>query len=135
MHSNTLHSRLRHAQTPAGNKMKKSRLFVALLLGFCGIGAIASPAQTFKTLVNFDGSNGSLPLSSLTQGVDGFLYGTTEGGTPNNAGTVFRINGQEKLDTLYTFCGECSDGGYPVAGLVQVSGRDFYGTTSLLSIA
>ncbi|HUI53282.1 MAG TPA: hypothetical protein VLX60_15970 [Terriglobales bacterium] len=40
--------------------------------------AIASPAQTFKTLVNFDGSNGSTPFSmSLIQGVDGSLYGTT----------------------------------------------------------
>jgi hypothetical protein len=56
----------------------------------CAATAMASPAQTFKTLVAFDGTNGSLPPASLVQGTDGYMYGTTtEGGAsgPFGAGT------------------------------------------------
>jgi hypothetical protein len=49
---------------------------VLFLLG----AATALAAQTFTTLVNFNGTNGSGPASALTQGADGNLYGTTVGG-------------------------------------------------------
>jgi uncharacterized repeat protein (TIGR03803 family) len=37
-----------------------------------------------------------------------------------------------KLTTLYSFCslGSCTDGGIPIAGLVQATNGDLYGTTS-----
>jgi uncharacterized repeat protein (TIGR03803 family) len=92
---------------------------------------MASPAQTFKTLVAFDGTNGSLPPASLVQGTDGYMYGTTtEGGAsgPFGAGTVFRITPAGKLTTLHSFSG--TDGAYPFAGLVQGTDGEFYGTTS-----
>jgi uncharacterized repeat protein (TIGR03803 family) len=59
--------------------------------------AIPSAAQTFTTLVNFNGTNGGYPYSALVQGTDGDLYGTT-------SGTVFSITPGGALTTLYTFC-------------------------------
>jgi uncharacterized repeat protein (TIGR03803 family) len=106
----------------------------AVLL-FCGIAAIASPAQTFTTLSSFDYNNGLLPLGTLVQGFDGNLYGTTEsGGIPpgqQGDGTVFRITPSGAITSLYTFCitGNCPDGDSPFAGLVQAKTGDFYGTT------
>ena len=89
--------------------------------------AIASPAQTFKTLVTFDGTNGSLPSASLIQGTDGDLYGTTEESGPG-PGTVFKITPGGKLTTLHSFDG--TDGEYPVGQMVQATNGEFYGTTS-----
>ncbi len=99
---------------------------------------IASPAQTFTTLADFDGTNGATPYyMSLVQGSDGYLYGTTlNGGVDNNnGGTIFKIaRDGTGFSTLYSFCSQggtnCTDGQYPYAGLVQ-SPTDgyFYGTS------
>jgi uncharacterized repeat protein (TIGR03803 family) len=54
----------------------------------------------------------------------------------NSAGTVFKIIPAGALTTLYSFCsqtdfrGECVDGQYPRAGLIQASDGNFYGTTT-----
>ena len=72
---------------------------------------------------------GGLPTGTLVQGTDGNLYGTTTAG-PNAApssGTVFKITPEGTLTTLHTFHG--TDGGDPVAGLVQGSDGNFYGIT------
>jgi hypothetical protein len=47
---------------------------------------IASPAQTFKSLVSFDNSNGFGP-QALVQGTDGSFYGTTYWGGSCHAST------------------------------------------------
>jgi uncharacterized repeat protein (TIGR03803 family) len=104
----------------------------SLLILFCAVAAIASPAQTFKTLANFDGTDGSYSLyMSLVQGSNGSFYGMTGAGGASNQGTVFRITAGGKLTTLYNFCSQmnCTDGGDPYAGLVQATNGDFYGTT------
>src|ERR1022692_482529 len=46
-------------------------------------------------------------------------------------GTVFKIAPSGTLTTLYSFCAQsaCTDGANPVAGLVQATNGDFYGTT------
>ena len=70
----------------------------ALLL-LCATTAIGSPAQTFRTLANFDGTNGAFPYGDLVQGLDGNLYGTTSGGGTGvycwagvgGCGTVFEV--------------------------------------------
>src|SRR5580698_8628829 len=83
--------------------------------------AIASPAQTFTTLVNFNYTNGANPyLMSLVQGTDANLYGTTEGGGANGEGTVFKVTPTGTLTTLYSFCAKtnCTDGSVPFSGLV-----------------
>jgi uncharacterized repeat protein (TIGR03803 family) len=99
----------------------------------CALTAIASPAQVFKTLVTFNGTNGGVPfLMSLVQGTNGDLYGTTQYGGANDQGTVFEITPSGTLRTLYSFCAQtnCADGGYPSAGLVLGTDGSFYGTTS-----
>jgi uncharacterized repeat protein (TIGR03803 family) len=108
----------------------KTTCVVALL---CAAAAIASPAQTFKTLVNFDGTNGAQPqLMSFVQGADGNLYGTTIGGGAHGEGTVFKLTPSGTLTTLYSFCAQtnCPDGAQPQAALVLGTDGNFYGTTA-----
>jgi uncharacterized repeat protein (TIGR03803 family) len=94
----------------------------------CMATAIASPAQTFTSLVSFDGSNGAYPVyGSLIQGLDGNLYGTTQEGGVNNYGTVFEVTAGGRLTTLDSF--DLTDGAYPYAGLVLATNGNFYGTT------
>ena len=103
--------------------------FVVLLL--CAGAVIASPAQVFKTLVSFDGSNGSFPSNvSLVQGFDGKLYGTTFGGNrPSFPGTTFNVTTGGVVTTLDIFCGSCQYGSSPIAGLVLAGDGTFYGST------
>jgi uncharacterized repeat protein (TIGR03803 family) len=98
---------------------------------FCAIAAIASPAQTFTTLLNFDGSNGAAPLVSLVQGLDGDFYGDTIGGGSGSGGTVFKVTGGGELTTLYNFCQQtgCIGGISPYGPIAQDSTGNFYTTT------
>src|SRR5580698_1971402 len=116
--------------------MKRQNIFVrylgwtmacALFL-FC---AAASSAQTFNTLLSFDGTNGSGPLSTFVQGINGNFYGTTSAGGAYGGGTVFEITPGGSLTTLYNFCAQpnCSDGSDPTANLVQTTSGTFWGTT------
>jgi len=139
---------------------------------------VAAPAQTFTSLVSFDGADGVNPMyAPLAQGRDRNFYGTTRG-AGGNTGTVFKVTAEGKLTTLaflaaqpysglvlatngsfygatalggahdwgtifkinpitrelttvYSFCAQtnCSDGAFPIFGLVQASNRKFYGTT------
>jgi uncharacterized repeat protein (TIGR03803 family) len=68
------------------------------------------------------------PYSSLIQGSDGALYGTTANGGAVGYGTVFRTDTSGTVTTLYSFSG--SDGANPKAALVQATDGNFYGTTS-----
>jgi uncharacterized repeat protein (TIGR03803 family) len=102
---------------------------VALL--FCTALAVSSDAQTFTNLLSFNGTDGERPYAPLVQGLDGNLYGTTAGYGTNPDGTVFKITAGGKLTTLYNFCQQanCADGAYPIAGLVQTTSGNIYGTT------
>jgi uncharacterized repeat protein (TIGR03803 family) len=103
--------------------------FVAV---FCVAMAIASPAQTFNVLVNFEGTDGEYPTSPPVQGLDGNFYGTTTlGGSASGDGTLFKVTPAGKLTTLYNFCSaDCADGAEP-AELVLSTDGNFYGTTSI----
>jgi uncharacterized repeat protein (TIGR03803 family) len=125
-----------------GNSTRKFGLstMVCIVLVFCAATAIAAPAPTFTTLVNFDGTNGAFPLTSLVQGADGNFYGTANQGGPSRlscaqdglgCGTVFKITPTGTLTTLYNFCvqGPCIHGGLPMGALVLATDGNFYGTT------
>lgn len=95
-----------------------------------------APDGTFTTLYGFCAESncpdGAQP-NGLILASDGNLYGTTQaGGANNNQGTVFKITPAGVLTTLYSFCAQsaCADGQNPLAGLIQGSDGNFYGTTS-----
>lgn len=110
-----------------------------IIAAFCLATAIGSPAQTFTTLLSFDGKNGNGPSGSLVQGTDGNFYGTTGAGgltfncfNPYGCGTVFEITQAGTVTTLHNFCPQvsCVDGYGTHGGLVQGANGSFYGTTN-----
>ena len=95
-----------------------------------------TPSGTLTPLYRFCSQtncpDGASPVAGLVQATNGEFYGTTENGGANGGGTIFKITPSGSLTTLYSFCSQsgCTDGNYPIAGLVQDTHGDFYGTTS-----
>ena len=115
------------------NKKSLGRISVTIVL--LVITAIAMHAQTFTTLVNFAGTDGINPLTSLIQGSDGNFYGTTMSGGANSFyGTIFRVTPDGALTTMYSFCPSiqllCPDGYWPFGGIIEATDGNFYGTTA-----
>jgi uncharacterized repeat protein (TIGR03803 family) len=81
-------------------------------------------------VVSFVGEFGGNP-DGLMQGTDGNFYGTT-GAFYGDSGTVFEVTPAGTLTTLHAFCAQsgCADGANPLAGLVEATDGDFYGTTN-----
>jgi uncharacterized repeat protein (TIGR03803 family) len=104
---------------------------------FEGCGTVFKITQEGKltTLYDFcpstDCTNGAAPYGPLVEGTDGNFYGTTSGLEVND-GTVFEITPGGNLTLLHTFCSlpGCADGALPLAGLLQGTDGNFYGTTS-----
>jgi len=97
---------------------------VLLPLCFC---SVPVTAQTFATLVTFDGTDGAIPSASLAQGNDGDLYGTTLSGGSSGKGTIFKVTPAGALTSVYSFTGGSDGGG--AGALVIASDGNFYGTT------
>ena len=82
-----------------------------------------------SVLYNFaGGSDGVFPSSSLVLDSVGNLYGTTDAGGANKAGTVFKVSGGGKEKILHSF-GAPNDGASPFVGLVKDGSGNFYGVT------
>src|SRR6476661_2409528 len=94
------------------------------------VGCITVSAQPLTTLHSFNGGDGRSPEATLVQGSDGNFYGTTPLGGAHAKGTVFKIDSTGSLTTLHSFSGFPADGAVPVAGLVQGTDGNFYGTTT-----
>jgi uncharacterized repeat protein (TIGR03803 family) len=92
---------------------------------------IGYPADTFKSLVSFNLTDGLSPNAPLVQGLDGNFYGTTFQGGDTNAGTFFKITPTGILTTLHTFGSHpgCTGACNPLAGLLLATNGNFYGTT------
>jgi uncharacterized repeat protein (TIGR03803 family) len=105
--------------------MRLSRFAVLFLLTTVSL----MSAQTYSTVLNFNGTNGANPLYvSFVQGRDGRLYGTTYSGGANGLGAVIRINLTTKNSiVLHSFNG--TDGSNPGAGLTLGTDGNYYGTT------
>src|SRR5204862_234362 len=82
---------------------------------------------TLTTLHSFSGGDGAAPYAAVIQASDGRFYGTTGGGGASNAGTIFRLNAAGTLTTLHSFIAG-ADGATPLAGLIQATDGNFYGT-------
>jgi uncharacterized repeat protein (TIGR03803 family) len=99
-------------------------------------GGTANEGTVFKitssgkqtTLFNFNGTNGKGPTGTLILATDGNFYGTTQSGGSLGQGTVFKITPSGTLTTMHSFNGG-SDGVAPVAGLIQATDGNLYGTT------
>lgn len=88
--------------------------------------------QNYTVLHSFpvDATDGMNPQSSLIQGPDGTLYGTTYDGGTNSNGTVFRMstNGGGFM-VLHHFPAFANDGASPYGALAQGPDGTLYGTT------
>jgi uncharacterized repeat protein (TIGR03803 family) len=109
--------------------------------GTAGGGTVFSlpPGGAMTALYNFcsqsECTDGQLPVGGVIEGTDGNFYGTTALGGANGAGTVFQVTPEGTLTTLHSFCsvssqGVCADGEEPLAGLIQGTNGNFYGTTA-----
>jgi uncharacterized repeat protein (TIGR03803 family) len=89
-----------------------------------------SPRGSLSNLWSFTGGNdGANPQAGLVQAIDSNFYGTASYGGASGNGTVFRISPSGSLTTLWSFTGG-NDGASPLAGLLQGSDGNFYGTAS-----
>ncbi len=85
--------------------------------------AVQGGPWTEKVLYSFNLTDGTLPAGRLLLGANGVLYGTTNGGGANGAGTVFQltpptVSGGAWTETiLYTFTGGL-DGSSPSNGVI-----------------
>jgi uncharacterized repeat protein (TIGR03803 family) len=111
--------------------LKKWNVIPAIVAAVIAPGPINVSAQMLTVLHSFNGSDGQLAESALVQGSDGNFYGTTALGGDNHKGTVFKIDSAGNFTTLHSFSGSPNDGANPIAGLIQGSDGNFYGTTAL----
>jgi uncharacterized repeat protein (TIGR03803 family) len=82
-----------------------------------------------RTLLTFDGSNGSTPFTGPMPGPDGVFYGTTYGAY--NGGNVYALSkkgGKWVGSTIWAF-GGAGDGTQPYSDLVMDKSSNLYGTT------
>jgi uncharacterized repeat protein (TIGR03803 family) len=136
-----------------GTKSITWKQIAALCFGCVAIASTAlGQTVSFQTVVNFDNTtspfgsfnSGFIGPTSLVQGRDGNLWGTTQAGGkfgPNGwscngpSGTIFHLNPPtETLSTVHTFFPQsaappCLDGQYPSTGLTLGKNGTFYGTT------
>jgi uncharacterized repeat protein (TIGR03803 family) len=110
------------------------------LYGTTGFGGTAGRGSVFRintdgtaftVLHSFGTTGGYEPTVAVTQGDDGTLYGTTQGGGDFGFGTVFKLNTNGTGFTqLYSFGAFSDDARSPQAPLLQGLDGNLYGTSS-----
>ena len=115
------------------------RTFTAICVAAIAfLGQVAAADPTFQIIHDFNGSDGEFPISPLSIGPDGALYGTTYFGGSEacdlGCGTVFKLTppstagGIWTKAELYRFAGG-ADGYSPWGRLTFDSSGTLYGTT------
>jgi uncharacterized repeat protein (TIGR03803 family) len=95
-----------------------------------------TPAGQFTSLVSFGGVTppGATLYGGLVLGTNGLFYGMAYAGGDGYGGTIFQMDTNGTLTTLYSFTENdafiFADGGYPEDTLVQGTDGKFYGTTT-----
>lgn len=122
--------------TPAGKLLEGSdgALYgLAYWDGTFGQGAafkVNKDGSGYVILHPFGGSDGRNPDGWLTEGSDGFLYGSTRGGGSANLGVVFRMRKDgADFQVLHEFGVPVGDGRLPIQGLIEGSDGWIYGVT------
>lgn len=106
-------------------------LAACLLLSTLALPAFAGPAATpYQVLFNFSGNSGNMPTTGLLADRKGNLYGVTNIGGTDNAGTVFKLAPDGTETVLYSFTGG-NDGATPDCTLTEDKSGNLYGTTFL----
>jgi uncharacterized repeat protein (TIGR03803 family) len=123
------------AETEEKPLRKRQTMVIAMIALALVVATPPANAQfTYTVLHTFTGSPDGVYPSPLIRDAEGNLYSAAEAGGSDNGfcefgcGMVFKIDPAGKLTALYDFTGG-SNGGYPVAGLVQDKAGNFYGTT------
>jgi len=82
--------------------------------GSYGLGTLyeITPDGAFTSLYFFGDVNGAMPVGGLTEGTDGYLYGTTAGSVAGvgAAGTVFRLNVQLSIPPSHVLFQDVASG-------------------------
>ena len=106
------------------------RLTLASLLGLAAVGtARAQDAVKLTPLDHYVGTDLNNFSSAFTLGRDGNLYGTTDIGGVNAAGSVFKITPDGTLTTLHSFAANDGNLTNLVSPLVEGATGVFYGTS------
>ena len=109
--------------------MHIGKKWVARIVSVVGaVGAASAFGATLVPIASFTGSNGQYPKAGLIFDSAGNLFGTTELGGANSAGTIFEIaKNTTTIKSLASFNG-ASMGGLPLGGLIFDHSGNLYGT-------
>jgi uncharacterized repeat protein (TIGR03803 family) len=101
------------------------------LLALLFVAAPQVQAQTYTVIHSFAGApnDGAFANGELVQDLAGNLYGTTNLGGSNDAGTIFMLDPSGVVTILHSFT-DGDDGGHPQAGLIMDSAGNLYGTAT-----
>jgi uncharacterized repeat protein (TIGR03803 family) len=116
--------------------MQKLHIIAAAGLA-CGL-AFAQPAAavTYKVDYSFctqtNCTDGHFPASTPVADANGNWYATTQVGGTYDKGTIFRVDATGKFTVLHSFCAKtnCTDGAYPLGGLIIGTDGSLYGMTT-----
>jgi uncharacterized repeat protein (TIGR03803 family) len=89
------------------------------------LGSNSSVSYTLVTSFGATSTGVSSSDTTLIQGSDGYLYGTSLTGGANNVGTIYRTSLAGDVTVLYSFKGGTGDGSTPSSGAL-VLGTDGY---------
>jgi uncharacterized repeat protein (TIGR03803 family) len=97
-------------------------------------GGVFSTLHEFSSYLSnprFSNWDGGQPLSTLAEGADDMIYGTTFYGGANSVGTIFRITKDGTgFESLFSFQPGSDPGGtYPYTGLTRMPNGSMVGTT------